>query len=74
VFFLVSIFVIVWTQWVAAVQGACNELAVGGEGYEPPEEHTFAVQAAAPADPAPGAAPEIAPAPAPAPAPTGGGA
>jgi branched-subunit amino acid ABC-type transport system permease component len=53
VFFLVSIFVIVWTQWVAAVQGACNELAVGGESYEPPEEHTFAarpdVQAVAPA-------------------------
>jgi hypothetical protein len=44
VFFLVSIFVIVWTQWVATVQGACNELAIGGESYEPPEEHTFAVQ------------------------------
>ena len=41
VFFLVSIFVIVWTQWAATVQGACNELAVGGEGYEPPEERTF---------------------------------
>lgn len=44
VFFVVAIFVIVWTQWVATVQGACNELAIGGEGYEPPEEHTFAVQ------------------------------
>ncbi|MEX2255355.1 MAG: ABC transporter permease [Acidimicrobiia bacterium] len=66
VFFLVSIFVIVWTQWVATVQGACNELAVGGEGYEPPEEHTFAVQAAAPAASSPAVAP--------APAPTGGGA
>jgi len=41
VFFLVSIFVIVWTRWVATVQGACNELAVGGEGYEPPEEKAY---------------------------------
>ncbi len=38
VFFIVSIFVIVWVQWVAAVQAACNELAIGGESYEPPEE------------------------------------
>jgi hypothetical protein len=36
--FLVAVFVIVWTQWIAAVQGACNELAIGGEGFEPPEE------------------------------------
>jgi hypothetical protein len=25
-------------QWVAAVQGACNEIAIGGEGFEPPPE------------------------------------
>ena len=36
--FIVAVFVIVWVQWVAAVQGACNELAIGGEGFEPPEE------------------------------------
>lgn len=36
--FLTTVFVIAWTQWVAAVQGACNELAIGGEGFEPPEE------------------------------------
>ena len=52
VFFLVSIFVIVWTQWVAGVQGASNELAIGGESYEPPEEHTFAVQSDLPVAPA----------------------
>jgi hypothetical protein len=36
--FLTAVFVIAWTQWIAAVQGACNELAIGGEGFEPPEE------------------------------------
>jgi branched-subunit amino acid ABC-type transport system permease component len=64
VFFLVCIFVIVWTQWVASVQGACNELAIGGEGYEPPEEHTAAVREQAAAESTA----------APAPAPAGGGA
>jgi ABC-type branched-subunit amino acid transport system permease subunit len=54
VFFLVSVFVIVWTQWAAGVQGACNELAVGGEAYEPPEEATFAMRQDVPlAAPAP---------------------
>jgi len=38
VFVVGAITVIVWTQWVAAVQGACNEIAIGGEGFEPPEE------------------------------------
>jgi hypothetical protein len=38
VFFIAAITVIVWVQWVAAVQGAANELAIGGEGFEPPEE------------------------------------
>jgi branched-chain amino acid transport system permease protein len=59
VFFLVSIFVIVWTQWAATVQGAVNELAVGGEGYEPPEERAYVVER------------DVA-MPAPAPAPAGG--
>jgi len=39
--FLAAVFVIVWTQWIAAVQGACNELAIGGEGFEPPEERAL---------------------------------
>lgn len=38
VFFVVSLFVIVWIQWVTGVQSAANELAVGGEHYEPPAE------------------------------------
>jgi ABC-type branched-subunit amino acid transport system permease subunit len=42
--FLTVVFVIVWTQWVAAVQGACNELAIGGEGFEPPEESVLPAQ------------------------------
>jgi hypothetical protein len=41
VFFIVSAWVIVWVQWVAGVQSAVNELAIGGEGYEPPEERAF---------------------------------
>jgi len=39
--FLTAVFVIAWTQWIAAVQGACNELAIGGEGFEPPEERAL---------------------------------
>ncbi len=62
VFFLTCVFVIVWTQWVATVQGACNELAIGGEDFEPPEEHTSAVRDATAA---PSAAAAV-------PAPTGG--
>jgi branched-subunit amino acid ABC-type transport system permease component len=42
--FVVAVFVIVWTQWIAAVQGACNELAIGGEGFEPPEESVVPAQ------------------------------
>ena len=38
VFVLVAIFVITWVQWVAGVQGASNELAIGGEGFESPDE------------------------------------
>ncbi len=38
VFFVATITVIVWVQWVAAVQGACNEIAIGGENFSPPEE------------------------------------
>ncbi|HEY8215817.1 MAG TPA: hypothetical protein VIH82_01695, partial [Acidimicrobiia bacterium] len=38
VFFVAAITVIIWVQWVASVQGAANELAIGGEGFEPPEE------------------------------------
>jgi branched-chain amino acid transport system permease protein len=38
VFVVAAITVIVWVQWVAAVQGACNEIAIGGEGFEPPPE------------------------------------
>jgi ABC-type branched-subunit amino acid transport system permease subunit len=38
IFFLVSVWVIVWVQWVAGVQAAVNELAIGGEGFQPPEE------------------------------------
>jgi hypothetical protein len=41
VFFVVCMFVIAWVQWVASVQGAVNELAIGGEGFEAPEERTF---------------------------------
>lgn len=44
VFFIVSAWVIVWVQWVASVQSAVNELAIGGEGYEPPEEKAFVAQ------------------------------
>jgi branched-subunit amino acid ABC-type transport system permease component len=39
--FLTAVFVVVWTQWIASVQGACNELAIGGEGFEPPEERAL---------------------------------
>jgi branched-subunit amino acid ABC-type transport system permease component len=56
VFFVAAITVIVWVQWIAGVQGACNEVAIGGEGFEPPEETRVvtptpdvAVAAAAPA-------------------------
>ncbi len=38
VFLITAILVVVWVQWVARVQGAVNELAIGGEGFEPPEE------------------------------------
>jgi branched-chain amino acid transport system permease protein len=38
VFFVAAITIIVWVQWLAAVQGACNEIAIGGEGFEPPPE------------------------------------
>ena len=41
VFFLVSIWVIAWVQWVSSVQGACNELAIGGENFQPPEEKAY---------------------------------
>jgi hypothetical protein len=41
VFFIVTAWVIVWVQWVAGVQGAVNELAIGGEDYVPPEERAF---------------------------------
>ncbi len=47
--FITAVFTIAWVQWVAAVQGACNELAIGGEGFEPPEER--AVAAAPPPEP-----------------------
>jgi hypothetical protein len=52
VFFLVSLWVIAWTQWVARVQGAANELAIGGENFQPPEERAYVApreMAAAPA-------------------------
>ena len=50
VFFVVSLFVIVWIQWVTAVQSAANELAVGGESYEPPAERVAtSVRAESPA-------------------------
>jgi len=56
VFIVAAITVIVWVQWIAGVQGACNELAIGGEGFEPPAETRvvsptpdIAVAAAAPA-------------------------
>jgi hypothetical protein len=41
VFFLVSIWTIAWTSWVSGVQGACNELAIGGENFQPPEEKAY---------------------------------
>ena len=41
-----AIIVIVWVQWVAAVQGACNELAIGGEGFEHEPEGIPAADAA----------------------------
>jgi len=44
IFFIVTVFTIVWTQWFGVVQGACNELAIGGETYEPPEETRFAAK------------------------------
>ena len=44
VFFIVSLWVIAWISWVAGVQGACNELAIGGENFQPPEERTFIPQ------------------------------
>ena len=40
-FFIVTVFVIVWVRWVADVQAAVNELAIGGEGFEPPDEKAF---------------------------------
>jgi hypothetical protein len=59
VFFVASIAVIVWVQWVAAVQAACNEVAIGGENFAPPEEKsnvaTVERALAAPAVPAGGA-------------------
>jgi branched-subunit amino acid ABC-type transport system permease component len=36
--FVTAMFVIVWVRWIASVQGACNEIAIGGESYEPPDE------------------------------------
>jgi hypothetical protein len=36
--FITVIFVIGWIQWIVGVQAACNELAIGGENYQPPEE------------------------------------
>jgi len=44
VFFICAIFTVVWTQWFGVVQGACNELAIGGETYEPPDEQTHAAK------------------------------
>jgi hypothetical protein len=38
VFFIAAVFVIVWVQWVGAVQAACNELALGGEAHDAPTE------------------------------------
>ena len=38
VILVVSVFVMVWVQWVTAVQSGANELAVGGESYEAPAE------------------------------------
>ncbi|MSO79024.1 MAG: branched-chain amino acid ABC transporter permease, partial [Acidimicrobiia bacterium] len=51
VFFVVCVFVIVWVQWVAGVQAAVNELAIGGEGFVPPEGKAYVAEreAAAPA-------------------------
>jgi hypothetical protein len=37
-FFFVSVMVIVWTQWIANMQAAVNELTIGGETYVPPDE------------------------------------
>jgi branched-chain amino acid transport system permease protein len=47
VFAVATIFVITWVQWVAAVQGACNEIAIGGEGFEPPAERVAVAEAEA---------------------------
>jgi branched-subunit amino acid ABC-type transport system permease component len=46
--FLTTVFVIVWTRWIADVQGACNELAIGGEGFEPPPEHAVPLASSTP--------------------------
>jgi branched-chain amino acid transport system permease protein len=57
VFFLVSLWVLAWTQWVGGVQGAANELAIGGENFQPPEEKAYVAprEMAAAATPAGGA-------------------
>jgi branched-chain amino acid transport system permease protein len=51
--FICAIFTIVWTQWFGVVQGACNELAIGGESYEPPPEQTNVLRRVEPLVPAP---------------------
>jgi len=43
-FFIVTAFVIAWVRWVADVQAAVNELAIGGEGFEPPEQKAFVAE------------------------------
>ncbi len=46
VYFVTGVFVIVWLQWVAAVQGACNALWMGAEAPEDELEGIPAADAA----------------------------